>query len=67
MDQKDIPVVSRRVFNFSCKQSLSPMYSRSKTTKHSYLFQYKLSYRNKTGTNHHDYCLLQFDAIKNFF
>ena len=24
-----------------------------KKTKHPYLFQYKLSYRNETGTNHH--------------
>ena len=38
------------------------MYSRSKKkkkkkkkkkTKHPYLLQYKLSYRNETGTNHH--------------
>ena len=36
------------------------IYSRSeektqkqKKTKHAYLFQYKLSYRNKTVTNHH--------------
>ena len=25
----------------------------TKKTKHPYLFQYKLSYRNKTGINHH--------------
>ena len=24
-----------------------------KRTKHPYLFQYKVSYRNETGTNHH--------------
>ena len=24
-----------------------------KKTKHAYLFQHKLSYRNETGTNHH--------------
>ena len=29
-----------------------------------YLFQYKLLYRNETGTN--DYYLLQFDALKKF-
>ena len=29
------------------------MYSRSKKTKHPYLFQYKLSYRNETGNNHY--------------
>ena len=32
------------------------MHSRSKKKekkKHPYLFQYKLSYRNETGTNHH--------------
>ena len=37
----------RRQLNFTC------MYSRSKKMKHLHLFQYKLSYRNETGTNHH--------------
>ena len=26
---------------------------KKKKTKHPYLFQYKLSYRNETGANHH--------------
>ena len=29
------------------------IYSRKKKKKHPYLFQYKLSYRNETHTNHH--------------
>ena len=35
-------------------------------TKHPYLFQYKLSYRNEAGTDIMDYCLLQIDALKFF-
>ena len=28
---------------------------KKKKTKHPYLFQYKLSYRNETGTSHHGF------------
>ena len=38
--------VSNNIFQF--------MYSRSKNTKQPYLFQYKLSYRNEIGINHHE-------------
>ena len=38
--------------------------SQRKKKKHPYLFQYKLSYRNETGTNHHDNCPFQFDDLK---
>ena len=31
-----------------------------------HLFQYKLSYKNETGINHHGLFLLQFDALKVF-
>ena len=37
---------------------------KQKKMKHPYLFLYKLSYRNETGSNHHG--LLQFDALKFF-
>ena len=37
-----------------------------KQTKHPCLFQYKLTYRNETGINIMDYCVLQFDALKFF-
>ena len=37
-----------------------------KKKKHSYLFQYILSYGIETGSKTMEYCLLQFDAV-NFF
>ena len=39
--------------SYLCWKNNETIYSRSKETKHSYLFQYKLSYKNETGTNHH--------------
>ena len=44
------------------------MYSRKKKkkTKHFYLFQYKLSYRNETGTNHHGLLSTSISCFKIF-
>ena len=41
-------------FNKRCTSVPDRLYSKSKEKmKHPYLFQYKLSYKNETGTNHH--------------
>ena len=44
------------------------MYSRSKKkkTKHPYLFQYKLLYRNETGANHHGLLSTSVSCLKIF-
>ena len=58
----------------SVKRTVGQKKSKKKTP---YLFQYKLSYTNETGTNHHglvhglviimESIILQFDAFKFFF
>ena len=42
------------------------MYSGSKKekNKYPYLFQYKLSYRNETGTNHHGFLSTSISCFK---
>ena len=39
---------------------------RKKNPKHPFLFQYKLSYRNETGTNHHGLVSASVLCFKNF-